>query len=41
MVQEATRPVRAPTANVHGVTFATTLATAKTYELTYWTDEAR
>jgi hypothetical protein len=41
MVQETTRPVRAVTASVHGVTFSTALAAAKTYELSYWTDEAR
>jgi len=41
MVQETTRPVRAVTANVHGVTFSTALAATKTYELAYFTDEAR
>ena len=41
MVQETTRPVRAVTALVHGVTFNTALADTKTYELTYFTDEAR
>jgi hypothetical protein len=41
MVQETTRPVRAVTAGVHGVTFSTALAAAKTYELVYFSDEAR
>jgi len=41
MVQETTRPVRAVTADVHGVTFSTTLAATKTYELAYFSDEAR
>jgi hypothetical protein len=41
MVQETTCPVRAVTANVHGVTFATALAATKTYELGYITDEAK
>jgi hypothetical protein len=41
MVQETTRPVRAVTVNVHGATFNTALAATKTYELSYWTDEAR
>ena len=41
MVQETTRPVRATTASIHGVTFNTALAADKTYELAYFTDEAR
>jgi hypothetical protein len=41
MVQETTRPVRSTTANVHGATFTTALAATKTYELAYYTDEAR
>lgn len=41
MVQETTRPVRAVTAGVHGVTFSTALAATKTYELAYFGDEAR
>jgi hypothetical protein len=40
-VQETTRPVKAPTANVHGVTFATALADTKTYLLAYGSSEAR
>lgn len=41
MVQDTTRPVRAVTVNVHGATFNTALADTKTYELSYYTDEAR
>lgn len=41
MVQETTRPVRAVTANVHGVTFSTALDPAKTHVITYLSDEMR
>jgi hypothetical protein len=40
-VQETTRPVKAVTVDVHGVTFATALADTKTYLLQYGSSEAR
>jgi hypothetical protein len=40
-VQETTRPVKAPTVDVHGVTFSTALDPAKTYLLTYGSSEVR
>ena len=40
-VQETTRPVKAVTANVHGVTFNTALADTKTYLLAYGSSEMR
>ena len=40
-VQETTRPVKAPTADVHGVTFSTALDPAKTYLLSYGSSEVR
>ena len=40
-VQETTRPVKAPTANVHGVTFATAPHPDKTHMLTYGSSEIR
>jgi hypothetical protein len=40
-VQETTRPVKAPTAAVYGVTFSTALAATNTYVVSYGSDEAR
>ena len=40
-VQETTRPVKAPTAGVYGVTFTTALADTKTYRVAYGSDEIR
>ena len=40
-VQETTRPVKATTAGVYGVTFSTALDPANTYVLLYHSDEAR
>lgn len=40
-VQETTRPVKAPTANVHGVTFNTDPDPAKTHLLSYGSSEIR
>lgn len=40
-VQEATRPVKAPTAAVYGVTFNTAIAATKTYCIAYGSDEMR
>ena len=41
MVQNTTCPVKAPTADVHGVTFQTAVAAATTTVLSYLSDEAR
>jgi hypothetical protein len=41
MVQQTTCPVKAPTANVHGVTFQNGVAAATTTVLSYLSDEAR
>jgi len=40
-VQETTRPVKAPTASVYGVTFATAISASKTYVVTYGSSEVR
>jgi hypothetical protein len=40
-VQETTRPVKAPTAAVYGVTFNTAIAVTKTYVLSYGSNEVR
>jgi len=40
-VQETTRPVKAPTAAVYGVTFNTALAASKTYLVSYGSSEVR
>ena len=40
-VQETTRPVKAPTAAVYGVTFTTAIAATKTYRVSYGSDEIR
>jgi hypothetical protein len=40
-VQETTRPVKAPTASVYGVTFNTAIAASKTYIFTYGSSEVR
>ena len=40
-VQETTRPVKAPTAGVYGVTFGTAIAATKTYVVAYGSSEVR
>jgi hypothetical protein len=40
-VQETTRPVKAPTASVYGVTFGTAIAATKTYVVSYGSSEVR
>jgi hypothetical protein len=40
-VQETTRPVKATTAGVYGVTFNTALVDTKTYVVSYGSDEVR
>ena len=40
MVQDTTCPVKAPTANVHGVSFQHAVAPATTTLLTYLSDQA-